>query len=170
MQARCSTHLVRVTRQDLIAYPKQLYAGDQHIPAAALVCRVSDARHNASTEHTVVVCMYRTKDEEDIEFWCADKFLEGRMDAADANLRARRAAELLGDGGDASLLAMMNAHAMFTDSGPCSFWRGWRRARTCCGHVACALGALRSRKGDVVEELRQHLTRMGSRPNASPLF
>jgi len=160
-RARCSSRRVRVTRQHLVAYPRHVYVGAQYFPAAAFVCRVADGRLSVPTEHTVIVCMYRSNEGEHTEFWCADKFLEGRLSFTDAHERSRLASAALGTKADSGQLAMMSSHAMFSASGSCSFWQGWRRAKTCCGHVACALGALRSRKGDVVQELRAQLTRMG---------
>ncbi len=158
-RARCSSSLVRVTQQHLISYPKYNFAGDQHIPAAAIVWRVTDARGSEPTEHTVVLCLYRANDGEAIEFWCADRFLDGHLDRPDAKRRVSRVAELLdGSDNDPYQQAMMRTHAMFSGSGACSFWRGWRRSQTCCGHVARALVSLRLRR-DIVKELRGHLSR-----------
>jgi len=166
-RSRSTSSSVKLIDEVIAPYPRHIVPHDQHIPAAAHIFRVSDSRKTSTEEHTVVLCMYQADGTERIEFWCSDQYVDGVLPLAQATSRAERTADKCEVAAD---VPMLSSHAFYDTSAKCNFWRGWRRERKCCSHVACALNALRSRKTDPVEELRSYLNGMRVRPEKPLLW
>jgi hypothetical protein len=155
---------ISIKSSNLYFYPYVDFISKEPNVSAALVSRVIDG----AQEHTVVVSMHvNAKGEEWMSVWCADKFVDARLAAADAEKRcveSATAAGLAGAQADAAIGKLNECYALFGESGTCSFWSKWRNSKTLCGHTSAVLAKARDERPALVQELRSLLATLGALP------
>lgn len=120
---------------------------------AVFVVRVRDENVSPATEHTVCVGYRIVDGEEAFLAWCGDKFVDGNnMTRADAETRAREVSSMLGNRAEMEKRIMSN-FGMHTHSGPCTFWKNFRRSQELCSHVNTALATLDQKVPDFRDKL-----------------
>lgn len=158
---------ISIKSSQLYFYPYVDFISKEPNVAAALVSRVIDG----AQEHTVVVSMHvNAKSEESMSVWCADKFVDGRLAAPEAEKRCQEsvaAAGLLGSQADAAVGKLNEGYALFSESGTCSFWSKWRNSKELCGHTSAVLAKARDDRPNLVQELRDLLGTLNALPVVS---
>jgi hypothetical protein len=153
-----------IKSSEMYLYPYVDFITKAPFVSASLISRVVDG----TNEHTVLVSLHvNTKGEECISVWCSDKFVEGRITAADAEKRGEScvdSAGLMGPQADAANRKMQDTYALHSDSAGCNFWAGWRGSKVLCSHTATVLATTRDERPNLVQELRDLLGSLATIP------
>jgi MoxR-like ATPase len=139
-----------------VAYPYKDIITKQIFNTAAYVVQVVivDIDGLSTEEHTVVVA-YRPniRGGPDYTVWCADLFLEGRIDLNEAVQRATEASQNATGTGDL-YEKLLNGYNICDPSDSCDFWTKWRKDKKLCSHTAHALAYLREINPNFTDDLK----------------
>jgi len=108
-------------------------------------------------EAHVVALSYRLDAAAAVDFriWCGDKFLEAKnLSDDEATKRVEElCAALPGSGSDLSN-EILEQFGTMPESAACTFWTGWRRDKTLCGHTAHFLACLREDNPNFIDAMQ----------------